>query len=195
MENQEDKARQYYSVSFAEEQTNFVKASPHDVRDVIRLLKYWKKTENVPVRSYFLELLVIHMWQKKWQRTSKRSGYTMVVEVVNELTNIKEMKITWPDRYISTEYSPLPEKPVLLDPLNPYNNVAPFVNKLNDIVEKSRPLLLKIRKYLPTDHAMPKQDNEYTTVLEIPELDEDSWVDNDETTWEKADNSCGCIII
>ncbi|XP_041357507.1 uncharacterized protein LOC121374475 [Gigantopelta aegis] len=34
--------RRYYSVCFAEIQTEFVKSTPSDVRDLIRLLKYWK---------------------------------------------------------------------------------------------------------------------------------------------------------
>ena len=51
MMTQTDKERQYYSVCFAEEQTKFVKSIPPYVRDVIRLLKYWKK---VLVYPYYL---------------------------------------------------------------------------------------------------------------------------------------------
>ncbi|XP_041357499.1 2'-5'-oligoadenylate synthase 2-like [Gigantopelta aegis] len=56
--------RQFYSVCFAEKQAEFVKSVPQNVKNLIRLVKYWKKTEDVGLKSYVLELLIIHLWRE-----------------------------------------------------------------------------------------------------------------------------------
>ncbi|XP_041360237.1 2'-5'-oligoadenylate synthase 2-like [Gigantopelta aegis] len=145
------KERRYYSVCFTEEQTEFVKSMPHEVRDLIRFVKYWKETNDLPVRSYFLELLVIYIWSERRQRFETFCVCSMFKRVVYALRNIAQMEITWPDIYTSTDYSPLPPKPVLLDPMNPYNNVAPSGDDLEEIVDKSIDLLIRLEDLMSKD--------------------------------------------
>ena len=43
--------KKYYAKSLAKVQVEFVKPVPARVKDLIRLLKYWKNTEDVSVLS------------------------------------------------------------------------------------------------------------------------------------------------
>ena len=61
---------EYYSAALVKLQVKFVDKRPANVKDLIRLVKYWRKTyiqqighERLPP-SYLLELLTIHAWEK-----------------------------------------------------------------------------------------------------------------------------------
>nr|KAG5693107.1 hypothetical protein BaRGS_014057 [Batillaria attramentaria] len=56
---------QEYSASLAPLQKAFIKQQPPQVKDAIRLLKYWKQEYAPEFRSYCMELLAVHVWQRE----------------------------------------------------------------------------------------------------------------------------------
>ena len=82
----EEKA--YYSAGLVSFQVEFVKGQPSIVKDLIRLVKYWRKTciedtgkTRLP-SSYPLELITIHCWEKagKPQSFDIRAGFKAVLQ-------------------------------------------------------------------------------------------------------------------
>lgn len=45
METRSERGKKYYSSAFAPLQVDFVSQVPTEVKNLIRLIKYWKKTE------------------------------------------------------------------------------------------------------------------------------------------------------
>ncbi|XP_046328855.2 2'-5'-oligoadenylate synthase 3-like isoform X1 [Haliotis rufescens] len=123
-----DDERRLYAPCFSQKQVDFVKQTPIKVKNLIRLVKYWAKVEvNIEVKavtSFFLELLVISHWMtnaspsdfvtKDWFR-----------EIMTQLTNLTSLRILWPEQYDAASFCVFRENPVVLDPTNPYINVAP----------------------------------------------------------------------
>ncbi|XP_067678436.1 2'-5'-oligoadenylate synthase 2-like [Haliotis asinina] len=128
MKSKTDDERRLYAPCFSQEQVDFVKEAPIKVKNLIRLVKYWAKVEvNREVKavtSFFLELVVISHW--------KNNGcpYDFVTQdwfrdVMTQLTQLTSLRILWPDQYDAASFCVLPKNPVVLDPANPYINVAP----------------------------------------------------------------------
>ncbi|XP_038076657.1 2'-5'-oligoadenylate synthase 1A-like [Patiria miniata] len=122
--------RGFYSASFVEKQRDFVIDQPDDVRNLIRMVKYWAYT-RLPKRlqkSYPLELITIYCWEKAGEPESFEivEGLKAVLEVL-ESQPWKRRKF-WTD-YYSKDFAldiikTLGMKyPVMLDPANPTNNV------------------------------------------------------------------------
>ena len=88
--------RRYYSAHFVSLQVEFVKGQPPIVKDLIRLVKYWRKTcieDTGKIRlpsSYPLELITIHCWEKagKPQSFDIRTGFKAVLQQLVEYCNI-----------------------------------------------------------------------------------------------------------
>ena len=88
--------RRYYSAHFVSLQVEFVKGQPPIVKDLIRLVKYWRKTcieDTGEIRlpsSYPLELITIHCWEKagKPQSFDIRAGFKAVLQQLVEYCNI-----------------------------------------------------------------------------------------------------------
>ena len=82
----EEKA--YYSAGLVSLQVEFVKSQPSLVKDLIRLVKYWRKTcieDTGKIRlpsSYPLELITIHCWEKAGEPQSFdiRAGFKAVLQ-------------------------------------------------------------------------------------------------------------------
>ena len=97
----------YYSAALVKVQRNFVKKRPASVKDLIRLVKYWRKTyipqsgsKHVPP-SYLLELLTIHAWENANPLNAPESfdmkiGFKAVMEV---LKNHQSLRVHWEDYY------------------------------------------------------------------------------------------------
>ena len=92
------KEKAYYSAGLVSLQVEFVKGQPSNVKDLIRLVKYWRKTciadkstgkTRLP-SSYPLELITIHCWEKaeKPQSFDKRVGFKAVLLKLVENCNI-----------------------------------------------------------------------------------------------------------
>ena len=88
--------RKYYSAHFVGLQVEFVKGQPSIVKDLIRLVKYWRKTciedtgETRLPSSYPLELITIHCWEKagKPESFDIRAGFKAVLQQLVEYCDI-----------------------------------------------------------------------------------------------------------
>ena len=98
--------RGYYSAHFVSLQVKFVKGQPALVKDLIRLVKYWRKTciedksagkTRLP-SSYPLELITIHCWEKagKPNPFDIRLGFKAVLQQLVDYCNIN---VRWNNYY------------------------------------------------------------------------------------------------
>ncbi|XP_048249321.1 2'-5'-oligoadenylate synthase 3-like isoform X2 [Haliotis rufescens] len=117
--------RHLYSACLTQDQIAFVKHRPPQVKELIRLVKYWKEIEAVDIRSYCVELIVIGLWEewgKQLQATFDiRTGFRKVME---ELSCVGSMKMTSLSKHRVSDYTSLPDPPAVIDPANPFVNVA-----------------------------------------------------------------------
>ena len=100
------KKRGYYSAHFVSLQVEFVKSQPAIVKDLIRLVKYWRKTciadkSDVKTRlpsSYPLELITIHCWEKagKPNPFDIRVGFKAVLQ---KLVDNRHIDVRWCEYY------------------------------------------------------------------------------------------------
>ena len=99
---------EYYSAALVKLQVEFVKEPeerrPENVKNLIRLVKYWRKTyipqtghERLPP-SYLLELLTIHAWEKAKcpKKFNIKIGFKAVMEL---LENHSNLRVSWDDNY------------------------------------------------------------------------------------------------
>ena len=95
---------QYYSAALVLIQRHFVTERPALVKDLIRLVKYWRKTflpkksgKRLPP-SYLLELLTIHAWENanRPERFDVKIGFKAVIEA---LENHQSLRVSWGDYY------------------------------------------------------------------------------------------------
>ncbi|XP_041358007.1 2'-5'-oligoadenylate synthase 2-like [Gigantopelta aegis] len=132
--------REFFSVSFSKKQTEFARELPNQVKELIRLVKYWKQTENLPGKSYFYELLVRHLWGNEWDKPQFISMEERFKDVICSLKNMRSMKIVWPELYNAEKYTTVPRRPVMLDPLNPFQNLAPSGMDVGVIIQNATSL-------------------------------------------------------
>ena len=100
--------RRYYSAHFVELQVEFVERQPSNVKDLIRLVKYWRKTciedtgETRLPSSYPLELITIHCWEKagKPESFDIRAGFKAVLQ---QLVEYCDINVRW---YINYDKAP-----------------------------------------------------------------------------------------
>lgn len=94
----------YYSAALVKLQKIFVKKRPTKVKDLIRLVKHWRKTfvpqsggERLPP-SYLLELLTIHAWENANRPESfdVKIGFKAVMEL---LKYHHKLSVSWGDYY------------------------------------------------------------------------------------------------
>ena len=97
-----DTLRELYAPSLVKHQVQFVKCQPGHVKDFIRLVKYCAYSalpENLH-KSYFLELLTIHLWEEsgKPDSFSKVQGLKNIMETL-ESGHTELKKMYWPQLY------------------------------------------------------------------------------------------------
>ncbi|XP_041359731.1 2'-5'-oligoadenylate synthase 1A-like [Gigantopelta aegis] len=169
MEQSDEDLRRYYSACLSRVQKNFVNENtqPAKVKNLIRFIKFWVKVEQIPLRSYFIELLVIY---NNRQHNRKHLAtchvdfnfYDHLKECLRILTNCETLKITFSDNYDYRNYGKPPSSftvvfgtllgyppvntnvqtvPYLLDPANPYMNVASSLEKSRIVSQKAQELL------------------------------------------------------
>ena len=95
---------EYYSAAIVKLQVEFVKKLPANVKNLIRLVKYWRKTyipqsgsKHLPP-SYLLELLTIHAWENanRPERFDVKIGFKAVMEA---LKNPHNLRVIWEHYY------------------------------------------------------------------------------------------------
>ncbi|KAL3868664.1 hypothetical protein ACJMK2_041442 [Sinanodonta woodiana] len=107
--------RPYYSASLVKLQLNFVKVLPAKMTSLIRLVKYWRKSElpsdsgngRWPT-SYILELIVIRKWEDagRPERFDLKRGLHSFLQA---LVNYRDLKVVWYQNYnrLYTQHSHL----------------------------------------------------------------------------------------
>ena len=96
--------RRYYSAHFVDLQVEFVQDQPAIVKDLIRLVKYWRKTciadtgETRLPSSYPLELITIACWEKagKPKPFDIRAGFKAVLQ---QLVDYYDINVRWYKNY------------------------------------------------------------------------------------------------
>lgn len=140
-------AREYYSAALAPLQVDFVSGVPTKVKTLIRLIKYWRKTEfeesTGPQRlpsSYPLELIVIGEWEDagRPQNFNLCKGF---YHVLRAIAHYRSLKHAWTINYQSNHVSS--DEYYVVDPANPFNNVMKACNCWDIVAEKARGYLQK----------------------------------------------------
>lgn len=139
-------AREHYSAAFAPLQIDFVSGVPTKVKTLIRLMKYWRKTEfqestgyqRLP-SSYPLELIVIGQWENagKPQNFNLCKGFYHVLRAV---ANYRSLRHAWTVNYNSNYVNS--DEYYVVDPANPFNNVMKACNCWDTVAEKARAFLM-----------------------------------------------------
>ncbi|XP_073230619.1 2'-5'-oligoadenylate synthase 1-like [Porites lutea] len=149
------KIRPYCSAALVRSQVEFVEKQPPNVKDLIRLVKYWRKTyipqighERLPP-SYLLELLTIHAWEKAKCPTTfdMKIGFKAVMKL---LKVHYKLRVYWGDYYGKDVITCSLKSPHVIDPANPTNNLYSDVNcwrKVRKTAEKTmrKPLLSDVQ--------------------------------------------------
>ncbi|XP_041357454.1 2'-5'-oligoadenylate synthase 1A-like [Gigantopelta aegis] len=143
-ENQE--LQDYFMSSLAPLQIAFVSQVPSKVKDLIRLFKYWAQVERVPVKLYFIELLVIN----HWVTDGKPHNFDMdiyVKQLLQQLADCRSLAISFSDNYNYKLYRNDLRAPYVLDPANPFQNVAPSVGDVTTVCQCAIVVLNERLKY------------------------------------------------
>ena len=122
----------YYSVALVKYQVEFVRGKPANLKNLIRLIKYWKK-ENVRATgsgriptSYVMELITIHLWEKRKGYDGTFDTLKALHGIMTALNDYTSLQAIWNDNYQTNEIprSIQGERPLVMDPANPTNNVC-----------------------------------------------------------------------
>lgn len=145
MESLSDCEKGYYSAALAPLQVEFVARAPTKVKTLIRLIKYWRKTEfkentsdqRLP-SSYSLELIVIAVWETagKPENFELCKGF---YHVLRAIAYYRCLKHAWTLNYDSHYVQRDPF--YVVDPANPFNNVLTACNCWDMIAAKAKSLL------------------------------------------------------
>ncbi|XP_046382132.2 uncharacterized protein LOC124153056 isoform X2 [Haliotis rufescens] len=131
MKSMSAKERKHCGPCLSELQVEFVHNVPNTLKDVIRIIKYWikivRKDERcTTVRCYFCELVVIDYWMKNDSPDDPEIDIDdYVIQVLYRLCFCQSLRIIWPETYDFLKYRSEEAEPIVLDPANPFVNVAP----------------------------------------------------------------------
>jgi len=117
----------HISASLTKEKVQFISKQPGQVKVTMRLLKWWREQQtweneiNKP-SDELLELLAVY----SALQTKPKDQRTSIANVMSLMARFTELRIVWSNYYSKEEiWSPLlQQRPLLMDPVNPYVNVA-----------------------------------------------------------------------
>jgi len=117
----------FYAPSFAKEQTQFVSRQPSSVKTTIRLMKWWRGQQQWYGRlsrpsDEILELAAIYSAVQTKPADQKEA----IANLMSLLSRFGQMRVVWANYYSKDDVpgALLRQKPLLLDPTNPFVNVA-----------------------------------------------------------------------
>jgi len=120
-------SRKPFEPSFVRERTQFVAKQPGHVKVTIRLLKWWREQQTwscalTRPSDMILELVAIYAAQQ----CGKTSQSQMIANCMALLARFDQLRVVWSNFYDKSDaWAPLlMQKPLLMDPVNPFNNVA-----------------------------------------------------------------------
>jgi len=119
--------RKFLEATFAREQVALVSKQPSQVKVTMRLMKWWREQQNWKSAlnrpsDYLLELVCIHVHQQ----FRPANQHQAITSALNLLSHFDEMRVVWTNHYGKSDvWAPLLlHRPLLLDPVNPFANVA-----------------------------------------------------------------------
>lgn len=119
--------RKYFEPSFIKEAAQFISKQAGQVKVTIRLLKWWREQQAWSCAltrpgDYLLELVAIY----SAQQTKPKDQVQAVANCMSLLARFDELRIVWTNFYTKSDvWAPLMlQKPLLMDPVNPFVNVA-----------------------------------------------------------------------
>lgn len=138
--NQGPEARKHFEPAFAKQASSFVQKQSGSVKVTIRLLKWWVdqqewSCELTRPSNAILELVAIYAAQQK-----PRNQQQAIANCMALLARFKDLRILWSNYYQSEDiWEPLLlQRPLLMDPVNPFVNVAdPQFFDPREVMEKA----------------------------------------------------------
>lgn len=145
MKTRSDDEQKYYSSAFAPLQVDFVSQVPTKVKTLIRLIKYWRKTEfeertdgkRLP-SSYILELIAIG----EWGNAGKPQNFDLckgLYHVFRAIADYRSLRHAWTENYKYNNF--VGDQWYVVDPANPFNNVMDACNLWDHVAEKANEFL------------------------------------------------------
>jgi hypothetical protein len=134
-----------YSPSLDESQVEFVKKQSSYAHDLIRLAKYWNKSlfieEYISGRSSLIELVAIDVAKKQEALQEAKSDTPLLIgfeSFLMTMINFSNSHIIYERFYPKNSIARkiLSQKPLILDPTNPFNNFADFNREKMMLFEK-----------------------------------------------------------
>ncbi|XP_028412305.1 2'-5'-oligoadenylate synthase-like protein 2 isoform X4 [Dendronephthya gigantea] len=124
----------YYSAALVQQQVDFVEEYPPNVKNLIRLVKYWKKemvepssaSRRIP-NSYLMELITIHLWEENTEDSDGKFDTLKAFHGVMEaLMDYESLNVIWTENYSENDIPSeiKDQRPLVMDPANPTNNVC-----------------------------------------------------------------------
>jgi len=127
MSQQRPDLRKHFNNAFIKEKVQFISKQPGQVKVTMRLLKWWRDQQRwssalKTPSDDILELVAVYS-----ALTSKpRDQRTAVANAMSLMAKFDELRIVWSNYYEKEEiWAPLlQQRPLLMDPVNPFVNVA-----------------------------------------------------------------------
>lgn len=142
--NLENPSRQgyKYSSSMAETQVEFIRNQSEFAHNFIRLAKYWNKTLFITTylsgRSSMIEMIALYIAKAEEKIYPTVSILRAFRNFLESMTHLNDMKIIFEDYYKINDINDirindiLEQRPLVLDPSNPFNNLAhPLIQNQN----------------------------------------------------------------
>jgi len=135
-------SRPYFDAAFVRERNAFVGKQPGSVKACMRLLKWWRDQQAFSCdltrpSDELLEYLAIYVAQQ----CGKQSLGQSVANCMGVLARLDELRVVWTNFYSQQDvWAPLmTQRPLLMDPVNPFRNVAdPQDFDPREVIEKAR---------------------------------------------------------
>jgi len=126
-EAQSPESRKFYAPSLTRERTQFVARQPATVKATIRLVQWWRDQQEwygplARPSDELLELATIY----SANQTKPADQKVAIANVMSLLSRFDHMRVVWSNNYSKDAvWTPLlRQRPLLMDPANPYVNVA-----------------------------------------------------------------------
>lgn len=120
-------AQRFYTPAFAKERTQFISRQPSSVKQCIRLMKWWRDQQQWSSKKTYpnddlLELAAVYSTIQTKPSDLKKA----IANVMSLLSRFNQLRVVWSNYYSKEDVSPelLRQRPLLMDPANPYVNVA-----------------------------------------------------------------------
>jgi len=124
---QEQDTLKFYNSAFAKERTQFISRQPSAVKTTIRLMKWWRdqqlwSSQMTRPSDELLELVVVY----SAVQTKPSDQKMAIAKVMSLLARFRKLRVVWSNFYTKDDIPGhlLRQKPLLMDPTNPFVNVA-----------------------------------------------------------------------